>query len=654
MMKRIAGIVLVALLVVASLTGCGSSKSSADYHYVYSSDIQNMDYLVTYRAEDHRYNANFVDGLLENDAYGKYVPCLASSYESNDDKSVWTFHLRKGVKWVTNEGEEYAELTAQDFVTALQHAADFSSSTAYLVEGVIKNFSEYEDGQVSFDEVGVKAVDDYTVEYTLTGPFSYFYSLTTYSILFPLNKDFLESKGTGCKLGEPVTDQCTFGAVDPTSILYNGGYILTNNTAQSVIELTKNANYWDKEHIYANKLTWTYDDGSDDHAVMNGFEDGTYSYAEISGTWSTDDFNSYLDKYKDNAYVPLSDSATFNVALNYNRVNYVDSNKTTDAEKTNTQNAIWNKNFRLALMFGFDRISYAMQSAGAEEPAKAMIRNTLTPPEFVTVNGESYGDVVAKEIAAANPDAFSSDLSVADGQDAYYDAAKCKEYVAKAKAEGISFPVTLDLVTYANSARMVNQANSLKKSVETSSDGQILINIVNISDINAYYAVTYYAESGAESDWDISTATGWSPDYLDPKSYLNIYSPVRGDMMNSVGLNNENSTYYTDADGAAGKKVGLDEYQALLDTADKIVDLNERYAAYAKADAWLIANAFTIPVQCTRVNYMVSKITPFTREWSLAGLSEYKFKNVLVTDKTVTADAYAKAKTEWEKKKVAE
>ena len=129
--------------------------------------IQSMDYVTTALAEDHEYNANFVDGLLENDQYGNIVPCLATSYEVSDDGLTYTFHLREGVKWVTNTGEEYATLTADDFVTGLRHGAEFNSGTGWLLEGVIEGYTEYFEGEDYSDEawakVGIEAVDDLTV-----------------------------------------------------------------------------------------------------------------------------------------------------------------------------------------------------------------------------------------------------------------------------------------------------------------------------------------------------------------------------------------------------------------------------------------------------------------------------------------------------------
>ena len=647
-MKKIFSLLLVALMVIGSLTGCSGSKTitSSDYSYVYSTDPQNMDYTTTYRAADHEFNANYVDGLLENDSLGNYVPCLAESYSKNEDATVWTFNIRQGVKWVNSNGEEYAEVTAQDWVTALQHAAEFNSAMITLVQYVIEGLDDYIKGVTTdFSTVGVKAIDDYTLEYTLTESVPYFDTMTTYSILYPVNKEFLESKGEGCKLGAPDLNNCSFGAVDPTSILYNGGYILTNITSKSVIEMTKNASYWDAEHVYINKVTWTFDDGSDPYSVIKGFEDGVYTYAALSATW--EDYNSYKEQYAEWARPSQPDTTTYNVAFNFNRQQYVNTKADRASTAEETHNAIMNKHFRLAVMFGFDKLAYVKQTA-EEDVAVSMLRNTLTPPDFVTTANGSYGSIVTKEILAMSDD-FSEDLNLNDGQNSYYDPAACLAQIELAKAEGVTFPVTLDLVTYSKSQRMINQAYSLKNSIEASSNGQILVDVHEL-DLDAYYACTYYAEQGADSDWDISTATGWGPDYNDPKTYINIYNPYDGDMMNSVGLDAESAQTCTAATKAIMEEIGLYEYDALYRAADAIKDDNDaRYAAFAKCDAWLIANGFTIPVQCATTTMMVSKIEPFTAQYASSGISTYKFKNVVINEETVTAEHYAEAKAAWEK-----
>ena len=162
---------------------------------------------------------------LESDKYGNLVPSLAEDWTVSKDGLTYTYKLRKGVKWYTSDGEEYADVTAKDFVTGLKHAADGKSGALYLVQDSIAGLSDYLSGaNKDFSNVGVKAIDDYTLQYTLKKPEPYWNSKTTYGLLFPVNEDFLKNKGKD------------FGkSTDPTSILYNGPFILKSLTANHLL-----------------------------------------------------------------------------------------------------------------------------------------------------------------------------------------------------------------------------------------------------------------------------------------------------------------------------------------------------------------------------------------------------------------------------------
>lgn len=644
--KGFAVVAAIATLVGCSGKGGSATTTSEDFNYIYQTDPVTFDYLTTQRRVDTQVLVNLVDGLVENDRYGKYVGALAEKIEHSDDYKTWTFHLRKGAKWYTSEQEEYAETKAQDFVAGLQHALDAKSGTAYLVEGLVKNVSEYEKGLVGFDKVGVKALDDYTVQYQLVKPATYFDSLASYSILYPVNQKFLESKGKGCKLGAYNANTCSFGKTDPSSILYNGAYFLSNFTTKSKIEYTKNPNYWDKDHVYINKVNLIYDDGQDSHSVINGFEKGNYVQAGISGTWDPNEQKSYKNKYAGKVTSGLPDTSTFNLTFNYNRRAYKYSNKT-DEQKKNTQAAIRNVNFRKAFRAAFDRVSYTTQRTGSEDLAKQMIRNTVTKGDFVNVNKGTFAQSVASQLKDKNQ--IRGDFN--DGNDAFYNPEMVQKYIEAAKKDGIKFPVTLDYVT--QDVDLFNAfAASMKSSIEKASNKQILINVHSEKSQDKYLAVTYNVEDAKDNDWDISTATGWSPDYLDPKSYLNIYSPINGDMIKSLGINAQNTSFYKESDKAAANALKLHEYQALLDKAEAIsTDLNKRFEAYAKAEAWLTDNAVEIPIDCSPIVYKVSKVKPFTAEYSDAGPSIDKYKHMVVQKEIVTTEEYNKAKEEWLKKR---
>lgn len=640
-------ITLLSIFMASSLVACGNNTTTpteevtgpTDFTYVYTSDVQSMDYLTTALAVDHEINANLVDGLLENDSYGKFVGALAESWESNDDATEWTFHLKEGVKWVTSTGEEYADVTADDFVAGLQHAAEFESGTYWLLLGVVKNFSEFMAGEVTFDQVGVKAVDDKTLVYTLEAPTPYFYTMTTYAILYPVNRAFLESKGTGCKLGAPDKENCSFGALSADSILYNGGYILTTNDAKSKIVLTKNENYWDAANIFMNTVTLIYDDGSDPYSVIKGFEQGTYPVGTLSASW--EDFDTYMTKYDGQVTYSLPNPTVFGVNWNYNRVTYEYTEHSTEADKTNTHNAIMNENFRKAFRAAFDRVAYLAISA-PEDLAKETLRNINNFPEVVVNSeGKTYGTLVTEAYQAAT--GTTTDLS--DAQDPWLNKDDVAKYIAAAEAEGVVFPVTLDMATLSTSDRLVKQAYSLKDSVEKNSDGKILVS-VQLMDYDTLVSKAYSISDPADTDYDINTFSGWSPDYADPKSFVDIYSPVSGYYMDVLGLGVDTENAQAEA---IKNELGWYEYEALYRAADAITtDLDARYAAFAKADSYMIEHALFLPGQQQTRTARVSKVVPFSRVYSNTGISEYKYKGLKLQDEIVTVEQYNTALAAWE------
>ena len=251
MKKVVVPALLLSSTVLLAACGSGDKKSSSgesgsSYNYVYTTDINSLDYTFSARNTNSDHFTNFVDGLFENDQYGNLTPALATSWEVSEDGLTYTYHLRKGVKWVDSEGNDYDEVRAQDFVTALKHAVEVKSEMLYVVQDSIKGLDDYIKGNTKdFASVGVKAVDDYTLQYTLSKPETFWNSKLTYGIMYPINEEFLKSKGKD--FGQPSAD----------SILYNGAYILANNTAKSVIEYRKNDSYWDKKHVYIDNVKFT-------------------------------------------------------------------------------------------------------------------------------------------------------------------------------------------------------------------------------------------------------------------------------------------------------------------------------------------------------------------------------------------------------------
>ena len=672
-------VALLALLMVLTLTACGkkdeapvtggeeptgeeatfdvnavdvsSLKLANTKEYVYSDsrEVASMDYLVTALASDHQYNVNFVDGLVICDRYGAYQPAVAESWTANEDATVWTFKLKKGVKWVTAAGDEYGEVTAEDFVTGLRHAAEFQSGTAYVVSSV-DGFSDYMSAGDYSDEawakVGVKAVDDYTVEYTLNAPTPYFYTQVEYTVFYPVNKTFLESKGDGCKLGTPDTNSCTFGQATPDSILYNGAYILSSFDVKSQTVMVKNPAYYAADEVYLEKVTVIYDEGSDPYEMIRSFEQNVYAYAGLSTQWGDEVFNEMMAKYDGYVNPTLSNYYAFGIVFNYNRVTYENTAHADDADKENTKAAIRNENFRLAMKSAFDAQAYLEVSAPTEI-AKATLRNINGVPNLVsTSDGTLYGTLVED----AYEEITGTRVSLADGQWPWLSKENALAYIEAAKADGISFPVHVDMLVIETSDRITKQGLSFKQSIEENTDGQIIVDLI-MRDQDTVQNIAYYSESWDEADYDISTFTGWGPDYVDPKSFVEIYSPVDGYYMHSCGLTDKGATQSDDfgADDELKTQLGFYEYEELYRAADAITDdLDARYAAFAKADAYLLAHGLYIPTSMQTRSARVSHIVPFSAPYS-SGVSQYKYRGVQLQEDVVTTEQYQAAMAAWEK-----
>lgn len=648
-MKKVLALLLVSAVMLgacgSNAKGSSSSKKSdlvSEYSSVYGTDLETLDYTFSSRKTNSDHYTNFVEGLLENDQYGNLKGDMAKSWEVSDDGLTYTYHLRKGVPWVDSEGNEYgADVTANDFVTGLKHAVDVQSETLYIVADSIKGLSDYIDGKTNdFSTVGVKAVDDYTVQYTLNKPEPFWNSKTTYGILYPINEEFLKSKGKD------------FGKPTPDSILYNGPFILANNTAKSVIEYTKNESYWDPKNVHLDTVKWTYNDGSDPDGLFKSYENGELSLARVYP--NSPGYKDVTKAYPDGVTWSQTGGSTYNLTFNFNRGTFDATSKTTDKEKEDTQKAILDRNFRLAILFGFDKKSYNAQSVGEEGATKAL-RNTLVPADFVEIGGKPYGDTVASKLKALDSDAFG-DVNLSDGQDGYYNADKAKEYMEKAKTEleakGVQFPIHLDMPVEETSEISVNMVKSLKKSVETSLGSDNVVVDIQLLNKDKYLAATYQATTGKAGDFDITNASGWGPDYTDPSSYLNIYDSRKGDNIHTLGLEASAVVQGTDPSTAAKKAINLSEYDALLDKAAAITDdLDARYTAYADAEAWLLDNALQVPIYADGGTPRVTNVVPFSGPYGWAGIAANKLKYVEVQSDIVTTDQYDKAKKAWETKK---
>ena len=630
------------LLSAGVLVACSGGKSGSSggqtFSYVYTQDPDTLDYSISNKKSTSEFTGNAVDGLLEVDKYGNLIPSLAKDWTVSKDGLTYTYKLRKGVKWMTSEGEEYGgEVKAQDFVTGLKHAADKKSQAIYLVQKSVKGLDDYVSGKTSdFSTVGVKAIDDYTVQYTLSQPESFWNSKTTMGILMPVNEEFLKSKGDDYGQG-----------TSPSSILYCGPYLIKSITSKSSAILEKNPTYWDAENVKISKVKLTYYDGQDSESLIRGFDNGDYTVARVFPNGSN--YKSVEKKHKDDIVYTDQGSSTYNLSFNIDRQAYEITKKTTDAQKASTKKAILNKDFRQAIMFAFNRKAYVAQTNG-EAGANKVIRNTFTPPNFVQIDGKQFGDAVEKDLEAYGDE--WKGVSVADGKDTLYNPSKAKEEFAKAKADlqaqGVEFPIHLDLPTSSTYTEGIKQAQSFKQSIESTLGAENIVIDLNMVSEDDLQRVTYFAENASQQDWDLNNNLGWGPDYTDPSSYIDITSGKSGE--------NANSYFGFDAgtDNAAAKAAGFDEYDQLIEDAQKEnTDVNKRYEKYAAAQAWLTDSALLIPIHSDGASPVVRKTVPYSAAFAWTGHKgqTFNYKYLEVQDKVVSAKDYDKARDQWKKEK---
>lgn len=540
------------------------------YDHISTSDPQTWDVLATYLQADAEPIMQTYDGLMVYDSKNIQVPALAESVEANDDMTVFTFKIRQGVKWVDSQGRELGDVTADDWVAGMQHMLDAQGGLEWLVDGLIVGATEYMSGETTdFSEVGVKALDDYTLEYTLVDPTPYFLTMLGYSIFAPLNRTYFLSQGGAFGVDEfaAAKDSAayTYGT-SPDTIAYNGPYRVTSFTEKNTIVFTANEAYYAPERLGVHTITWKFNDNTDATKSYNDMKAGDVSGAGLNtSTIEMAKADGLFDEY---AYTTETEATSFVAWLNVNRKAYANYNDATlgvsaqtDEQKELAHAALRNVHFRHAVHYSIDRANANAQRVGEELKYNNLI-NAYVPGDFVKlehdvtvdINGTAttfaagtlYGDIRQAQLEAdgSHIKAFDSETGVGTGFDGWYNpevaAAEMAIAVEELKAQGYEIsaenPVHLDLANFYGSEGFKNEGQAYKQSIESALNGLVIVDIVPFDTAQDWNNATYYPNTGAEMNYDIGTNGGWGPDYGDPKSYLDTVLPGSNGMCKSFGL----------------------------------------------------------------------------------------------------------------------
>lgn len=614
-MKRTLSLLLVIIMLVLSLAGCSSKPVAVDskvpevpqeMSVVYSDEITTLNYLTTSKETEYGLAGNLVDSLVEYDKYGVIQPCLATEWKVSSDGLTWTLKLRENVKWMTNEGKEYAQLTAQDFVDAMKYILDpaKASGTAEVVYGVIKNAEAYYNGEIKdFSQVGVKALDNLTLEYTLAKPVPYFLSMLNYVCFFPVNGAFLNEMGD------------RFGT-DNTTLLYNGAYILETFEPQARRVLTKNENYWDKDNVHITKMNYQYNKEAatlETELFLRG------EITDINETIPASTVDEWMkDPVKKEMIHPRRTSSyTYFYAFNF------DPKFDASMEPENWKIVVNNKNFRKSIFHALDRKA-AMLTSEPYSPEKR-ISNTITPSNFATANGKDYTQF-GNLAAIASRDSFNEKEALA------YKAAAMEELKGKAK-----FPVKVLYPYNTNTTEPAQRAQVVEQQLEK------LLGSDYIDIVIASYPPTGYLNATRRAGNYAFMECNWGPDYADPETYTDPF--MRGSNYNFP----ENCTELD----ANGQNLYEAYEKPILEAKNELTDMGKRYQLFADAEAYFIDQAFVVPYGLGGGGFKASKINPLEGPFSSFGVSYLRYKGNIIHEKSMNTEEWNAAYATWLKEREA-
>lgn len=260
--------------------GGSSSNGEKVLRLTDTSDITTADPALATDAVAFNLIANTMEGLYRLDKDGNAVPALAEGEpEVNEDETVYTFKLRDA-EWSNGE-----PVTANDFVYAWQRAVDPATGSQYAyIMNTVKNAEAINTGDTPKEELGVKAIDEKTLEVTLERPDPSFLSLTSFGTFTPINEAFATEKGEDFATG-------------PENLLYNGPFTWTKWDREQGYVLTKNESYWDAENVALDAVDVKV--VKETSTVVNLYEAGDVDYAglaseQVAAFQEDEDYNTGL------------------------------------------------------------------------------------------------------------------------------------------------------------------------------------------------------------------------------------------------------------------------------------------------------------------------------------------------------------------------
>ena len=594
-------------------------------------ELESWNMLYTQKAEDANVVTNLWDGLLSFDRYGKVVPAIASSWEHNEDATVWTFHLRDDVDWVDCNGEVKAHLTSKDFLVGFEwvmNAIKNEANNTSMPNDTIVGAYEYyeltkEAGDAAADMtyedmlaagVGIEAPDDYTLVFTCPSACPYFDTVAAYNSFYPVAPALIEELGVD-----------GFRSCDNTTMWYNGPYVVEEYIQGNTKSYIPNPNYYDAANVSRfERFTVTMiSDGSISLQLYQNRELDEVDLGESNiTTIQSDPSNEYNQQLCEKRAKKFSYCFIFNY----------DKKNTDGTPDENWNKAIANKAFRQCFSKGMV-LNKFFARYNPINPLKCENDFFTMKGLCYTSDGTDYTSLVAKEMGLDGEAYDGKTMKRLRANNGDISELK-KQAMEELSAIGVTFPVHCSYYILAGSTSALDSATVLKQCF-TDSFGDDFI----VLDINTFVSSTMKEVVAPKLQSFVHM--GWGADFGDPINFLtqiivhddNAYYSCN--MTNIAGIvNNGPASYQTELVAAYEKFTDLvNEGRAIVD------DTDARYAAFAKAEAYFLDENLIFPTVYD-ITWCLTHVNEYSKINAMYGPCNYKAVNWETSEEAYTTEQY--------------
>ena len=594
-------------------------------------ELESWNMLYTQKAEDANVVTNLWDGLLSFDCYGKVVPAIASSWEHNEDATVWTFHLRDDVDWVDCNGEVKAHLTSKDFLVgfewvmnAIKNEANNTSMPNDTIVGAYEYYAlTKEAGDAAADMtyedmlaagVGIEAPDDYTLVFTCPSACPYFDTVAAYNSFYPVAPALIEELGVD-----------GFRSCDNTTMWYNGPYVVEEYIQGNTKSYIPNPNYYDAANVSRfERFTVTMiSDGSISLQLYQNRELDEVDLGESNiTTIQSDPSNEYNQQLCEKRAKKFSYCFIFNY----------DKKNTDGTPDENWNKAIANKAFRQCFSKGMV-LNKFFARYNPINPLKCENDFFTMKGLCYTSDGTDYTNLVAKEMGLDGEAYDGKTMKRLRANNGDITELK-KQAMEELSAIGVTFPVHCSYYILAGSTSALDSATVLKQCF-TDSFGDDFI----VLDINTFVSSTMKEVVAPKLQSFVHM--GWGADFGDPINFLtqiivhddNAYYSCN--MTNIAGIvNNGPASYQKDLVAAYEKFTDLvNEGRAIVD------DTDARYAAFAKAEAYFLDENLIFPTVYD-ITWCLTHVNEYSKINAMYGPCNYKAVNWETSEEAYTTEQY--------------